>query len=334
MAEPPLTAAALLGALDDPTLMVVGSIIASANPAAKQLFGAIEGRDIRLAVRQPDALALIAAGEDADAEVAGIGRVGQPWHLTVRRLAAGTVLVRLADRSEVVSAERLRVDFVANASHELRTPLSTIMGYAETLSDDFEGPPELRSKFATIILEESRRMLRLVEDLMDLSRVQADRYDHPTQLVSIPKIAMMAIANAAPLLTDGAAVETELADSLPLVRGDESQLLQVLDNLLTNAIRYGHGAMRGSRVVVRAAHSGNRVRVSVSDEGPGIAREHLPRLTERFYRVDAARSRHSGGTGLGLAIVKHVVERHRGTLEINSEVGTGTTVTFALPAAG
>jgi two-component system phosphate regulon sensor histidine kinase PhoR len=176
-------------------------------------------------------------------------------------------------------------------------------------------------------------MLRIIEDLMSLSRIEADRFIAPSESVSLAEVIEAAVANIG--RTRGAAqcqLIAEVAPELPLIRGDRSQLLQVVDNLLSNAVRYGCTGP-GSKVRVAAARNGDWVTLKVIDHGPGIPREHLPRVTERFYRVDPARSRESGGTGLGLAIVKHIVERHRGTLEIRSVVGEGTNVTVRLPAA-
>ncbi len=324
----------LVDALDEPALIVAGGVVRLANAAARTLLGAgIEGRDVRLAIRHPQALDHILSGTSTDVDASGIGELGRSWRLYVRALNSGSVLVRMIDRSDAVSAERMRVDFVANASHELRTPLSTILGYAETLAEEGDQPPELRARFGATIRDEARRMLRIIEDLMSLSRIEADRFVAPAERVSLTDVIDAALANAAN--TPGARVcelTVDAAKSLPSIRGDEAQLIQVLDNLIGNAIRYGCDRP-GSKVRISAARDGGWVALTVTDHGPGIPREHIPRITERFYRVDAARSRESGGTGLGLAIVKHIVERHRGTLEIKSIVGEGTSVTVRLPAA-
>jgi two-component system phosphate regulon sensor histidine kinase PhoR len=332
MIDVAVSAAALLGGLQEPALIIDGNLVAVANDQASLLLGpGIEGRDVRLAIRHPQALEHILGGSDADVDVTGIGQLGQPWQLTVRQLGRGIVLVRLFDRAQIVAAEKMRVDFVANASHELRTPLATITGYAETLAEDGDVPPELRRKFARTMLEEARRMLHLIEDLMSLSRIQADRFVTPRDHISIEEVIRGAVQQVRPL-QDRAQCEivADIADNLPPIRGDRTQLVQVLDNLLSNAIRYGCGAP-GAAISITAALDRSSVRVIVQDHGPGISPEHLPRLTERFYRVDAGRSRHTGGTGLGLAIVKHIVERHRGKLDIESEAGGGTTVTIRLP---
>jgi two-component system phosphate regulon sensor histidine kinase PhoR len=323
---------AILDAIEEPALIVDRGLVTAANQAARQLLGGqIEARDLRFAIRHPLALDTILAGRHADIELVGIGAPDRPWSLSVRPIGHGPVLVRLADRSAVRSTERMRTDFVANASHELRTPLATIIGYAETLSE--EGPIDegMRSRFGATIETEARRMLRIVEDLMSLSRIEADRYLVPHEQVDMGEVARIAIEHAGPLIERrGCRIEAHIESGVPPVPGDFGQLLQLADNLIGNAIRYGCNEKScTAEIAVRA--DGGRVQLIVSDRGDGIAPEHLPRLTERFYRVDSARSRESGGTGLGLAIVKHIVERHRGTLDIKSGPGRGTEVTVSLP---
>ena len=324
----------IVDAIEEPALIVERGILLVATAAAGDLLGrAIEGRDVRLAIRHPQALDHLRSGQPAELDVTGIGEIGRSWRIAVRPLDNGSVLVRLTDRSASVSAERMRVDFVANASHELRTPLATILGYSETIADEPDLPVEQRSSFGRTMRDEARRMLRIIEDLMSLSRIEADRFATPVEQVSVEEVVRNAVANAG-LVRGGEQCEfqIDLGDDLPPVRGDYAQLLQVIDNLLTNAVRYGCRTVP-CRIEVGARSDGDWVRVTVTDYGPGIAREHLPRLTERFYRVDPARSRESGGTGLGLSIVKHIVERHRGTLDIKSRLGEGTSVTVRLPAA-
>jgi two-component system phosphate regulon sensor histidine kinase PhoR len=323
----------LVDALDEPALVVEGSIVRLANPPARRLFGAgIEGRDVRLAIRHPQALERILAHQSTEIDATGIAELGRSWRLVIRQLGYGSALVRMIDRSKSVSAEKMRVDFVANASHELRTPLSTILGYAETLAEEDDLPAELRSNFGQTIRDEARRMLRIIEDLMSLSRIEADRFLAPDETVSIADVVETAIANAAQIRGGGQRdISVDLEPNLPGVQGDCGQLVQLLDNLVSNAVRYGCDRP-DSGIEVTAQQDGRWIVLTVTDHGPGIAREHLPRITERFYRVDAARSRESGGTGLGLAIVKHIVERHRGSLEIKSSVGIGTSVSVRLPA--
>ena len=325
---------ALVDALDEPALLIDGNLVAIANAPARDLLGvAIEGRDLRLAIRHPQALERILAQRPDEIDVTGIAEPGRSWRLIVRPLLNSTTLVRIIDRTDSVSAEKMRVDFVANASHELRTPLSTVLGYAETLAEEADLPSELRSSFGRTIRDDALRMLRIIEDLMSLSRIEADRFMAPADIVELDDVVRTSLANSSHL-RGGRQCEFEvhLGDDLPSVRGDRAQLVQVLDNLLSNAVRYGcEGAH--SKIEISATRMGRWVVLSVTDHGPGIPREHLPRLTERFYRVDAARSRESGGTGLGLAIVKHIIERHRGALEIDSTLGAGTTVKVRLPAS-
>ncbi|MFL6829345.1 MAG: sensor histidine kinase [Sphingomicrobium sp.] len=325
---------ALVDALDEPALIVEGTVVRLANRLACELLGAgIEGRDIRLAIRHPQALERILANQSSEIDVTGIVELGRSWRLVIRPLRPGAALVRMIDRSEAVSAEKMRVDFVANASHELRTPLSTILGYAETLAEESDLPSEFRASFGGTIRDEARRMLRIIEDLMSLSRIEADRFVAPDETVSIEDIIQTSVATAAQ--AEGGAqcdFAVSIEDDLPRIRGDRAQLMQVFDNLLGNAVRYGCDGS-SSRIELSVARDRRWINVTVTDHGPGIAREHLPRVTERFYRVDPARSRESGGTGLGLAIVKHIVERHRGALEIRSTVGVGTSVTVRLPVS-
>ena len=323
-----------LEALDEPAMVLERGVIRLANHAARTLLGAgIEGNDVRLAIRHPQALENILPGQPGDVDITGIGQFGQPWTLSIRRIDEGSLLVRLIDRSAAIAAERMRVDFVANASHELRTPLATILGYSETLADEADVEPDIRTTFGSTIRSEAQRMLRIIEDLMSLSRIEAGRFVTPSDRVSIGEVAESSVANAGRIAgASECQIHVDVEGELPPVLGDHSQLLQLLDNLLSNAIRYGCEA-GGCSVRVAVAGDDGFVRLSVSDNGPGIPREHLRRVTERFYRVDAARSRESGGTGLGLAIVKHIVERHRGTLDIRSSLGEGTEVVVRLPVA-
>lgn len=321
----------LIDALEEPTIIVGGRRIELANAPARDLLGDhIEGRDVRLALRHPQALDLILAQRSGDIDVTGVGEIGRSWRLLIRNIA-GSVLVRMIDRSAAVSAEKMRIDFVANASHELRTPLATIIGYSETLADSDDLADELRSTFSRTIGDEAHRMLRIIEDLMSLSRLGARRFVKPTETLRIEHVIDTAVTNTR-FVANGrqCRLVVDVGSDLPEVVGDFDQLVQLFDNLLSNAVRYGCGA-GGCEVRVSVVEDGGFLRIAVADQGPGIAKEHLPRLTERFYRVDSGRSREQGGTGLGLAIVKHVVERHRGLLEISSELGTGTTFTVRLP---
>ena len=325
----------LVEALPEPILIVAdGRIVVSNDAARAVLAGATEGADVRLAIRHPAALERLLGEDTAADEVAlvGVGGPERRWALRVSPLSGGLRLVRLADRSDAHAAEQMRVDFVANASHELRTPLATLVGYAETLREaGDEVDAATRARFTAIIHDEARRMQRLVEDLISLSRIEGEKFSPPGDAVDLAALLEetgRAAANAA--AQRGCRIAIEAPAGLPPVAGDRAQLLQLYDNLVANALRYGRS---GGTVRISAAAHGEEVRTAVADDGEGIAKEHIPRLTERFYRVDATRSRSAGGTGLGLAIVKHIVERHRGRLVIESEPGRGTIVTVTLPAA-
>ena len=228
----------------------------------------------------------------------------------------------------------MRMDFVANASHELRTPLAAIKGFLETLEDPKAGKDDAtRARFLKIMYDEADRMQRLVEDLMSLSRIEAEKFELPSDRIDLSDLVGEArdfyINSRGKKESD---IVLNLPDHIPLVHGDRAQLAQVINNLLSNAFKYGK---KGTPVTISLTpnKSGTMFCLAISDQGDGIAPEHIPRLTERFYRVDKGRSKSIGGTGLGLAIVKHITERHGGRMEITSEVGTGTTVSIMLPIA-
>ncbi len=328
----------LLESSDEPMLLTFERRVTLANPAARALLGEhIEGDDVRLAIRHPAAAERL-LGDPAEAgerttrtDLAGLGDAGQRWEMAVATLPGGVRLVRLIDRSQAHAAEQTRADFVANASHELRTPLATLLGFLETLEDEeVAADAGTRRKFLSIMAEEAQRIRALVDDLMSLSRVEADRYSVPRDPVDlVPLAESVRAANTRVIEQRGASVVIDNQAGEAIVAGDQVQLAQLLTNLVTNALRYGRA---GTPVHVRLEDAGpDMIRLSVIDQGEGIAAEHLPRLTERFYRVDASRSRSVGGTGLGLAIVKHIALRHRGRLDIRSTLGEGTKVRVYLP---
>jgi two-component system phosphate regulon sensor histidine kinase PhoR len=329
----------LIETTDDPLILVERQLVVRANLAARNLLGAhIVGEDMRLAIRHPAAaerLAIPSAIETAaPVELAGLGDRERRWEMFVHELSGGTRLVRLRDRTGTYVAERMRVDFVANASHELRTPLATLLGFIETLQDQNAAEDiATRSRFLKIMFGEAKRMQQLVDDLISLSRIEAEKFRPPQDALDLAALiedVEVAIRSGRPDDASRLLVETDTR-VLP-VAGDHIQLAQLLHNLIGNALKYGRSGTP-VRITLSNAPRG-MVRLSIADEGDGIAPEHLPRLTERFYRVDPGRSRALGGTGLGLAIVKHIVERHRGRLDIESEVGRGTTVSVLLPVAG
>ncbi|WBO21226.1 ATP-binding protein [Sphingomonas abietis] len=323
----------LLGAVDDPLLLVEGRRVVRANAAAVSVLGEhVLGEDVRLAIRHPAASELLTGDGNVggNVELIGLGAADRHWILSTQPLGGGTRLVRLSDRTATRASERIRVDFVANASHELRTPLASLIGFIETL-EDANGPNEasVRQRFLGIMAGEARRMQRLVDDLISLSRIEADKHRLPAAAIALGALARETADTLRGDLAGKPRVELMIEDGLPPVVGDRAQLSQLLHNLVGNALKYGDP---NKAVRVKIARSGAAMlRLAVTDEGEGIAPQHLPRLTERFYRVDAGRSRQAGGTGLGLAIVKHIVERHRGRLDIASTQGVGTTVTVFLP---
>ena len=242
-------------------------------------------------------------------------------------------IVQIEDLTEARRAEELRSDFIANASHELRTPLASIVGYIETLQHHARDDPEARERFLAIMAREAGRMQRLVDDLMSLSRIEMSEHLRPAEECSLTQVAAESAAALMPVARrQGVALEIAVEPGGAVVLGDRDQLEQVFTNLIDNAMKYGgEGAVvRVTEAAPSRAHP-SRVGVTVADDGPGIPREHIHRLTERFYRVNAASSRNKGGTGLGLAIVKHILNRHGGRLEIVSEPGEGSAFTVWLP---
>lgn len=337
---PPLPSASdLIEAVDEPLLIVRNRKVLLANSAARAILGAhIEGADVRLAIRHPAAAQILGEPEGADqpgdssrTELVGLGELDRRWEMTTARLKDGSRLVRLTDRSEVHATEQMRVDFVANASHELRTPLATLIGFLETLQDETAAEDrDTRSRFLRIMHDEARRMQQLVEDLISLSRIEAERFTVPRDAIDVLPLVEEVRTGCRQLMEErkNRIVVRNIA-SATRVLGDRPQLLQLLRNLIVNALKYGRP---GNDIEVIFEDAGaDMLHLTVTDHGEGIAPEHLPRLTERFYRVDAGRSRAVGGTGLGLAIVKHIVGRHRGRLDIRSRPGEGTSVHVLLP---
>lgn len=329
--------AAVLEALPDPVLIVADGRVALANTAAFNVLGKhILGEDVRTAIRHPAASEHLASrhhGQDRGIELVGLGVRDQRWLMRVAELGDGRRLVHLVDRSLAHAAERMRVDFVANASHELRTPLAAILGFVETLGEPEAGGDEpTRTRFLDVMMKEARRMQGLVDDLISLSRIEADKHRAPDDAVDLASL--LGDVNRVVRQQPGGAgrdLIVAIDADVPEVAGDHAQLSQLLHNVVGNSIKYGRA---GTPIRINMARAGrDMVRLSVEDEGDGISPEHLPRLTERFYRIDSGRSRAMGGTGLGLSIVKHIVERHRGRLDISSHPGKGTTVSVTLPVA-
>ncbi len=324
---------ATIDAIDEPVLTIAGGHVVLANPAARALLGQhIVGGDVRLAIRHPAAAERLFGDRDDGEPVnlVGLGARDQSWEMRVRPLPGDHRLVHLVDRTGNRATERMRVDFVANASHELRTPLASLLGFIETLRDEAGEDPAVRERFLKVMNDEARRMQRLIDDLISLSRIEAEKYRAPDQAVDLSAM-LSAVCDELASTNPNRAADIALdIDPAVTVIGDRAQVSQLLHNVVGNAMKYGRA---GTPVEVRIRAGDRMAELAVRDHGEGVAIDHLPRLTERFYRVDSGRSRALGGTGLGLAIVKHIVERHRGRLDIGSVVGDGTTVTVLLPLA-
>ena len=344
----------VLAALPDAAVLLNGnSVVLDFNGKAAELFSQLSvGIQISAASRNPDLLDGIGLIRDGGEQitVAMNERVPLERNLmaTLSKVstdggssAAPVLLIIIRDLTQSRRIESLRTDFVANASHELRTPLASIIGFIETLQGPAKNDPGARDKFLTVMSTQAQRMKRLVDDLMSLTKVEMHAHVMPRGLVDLNSV----IDHVREALQPLAAVENVRLTVSPLgapamVQGDRDELVQVFQNLIHNGIRYGR---TGGSVTVRVdpampgsgpkRSTGRFLRVQIADDGPGIAPQHLPRLTERFYRVDVAASRKKEGTGLGLAIAKHVVNRHRGELDIRSEVGKGSVFTVMLPEA-
>jgi len=345
--------AAIIEALPDPLLVLAADRGAlRANRAAREMLGTRQGTDSRAGTAAPpDAAALLrhpalaealdralASGEPAMADLVLPVPVMRDVAVQVIPMDppladGGRVIVLLSDRTRERAVERMRADFVANASHELRTPLASLIGFIETLRGPAADDPAAQQRFLQIMAEQSDRMRRLIDDLLGLSRIELTEHQAPSGRAEVAAIARAEADAMAPIL---AARKAKLV--LDLAEGDAApadgdQVAQVIRNLLDNAIRHGRdrGTIRLAVAPGVAPDGRGGMVLSVTDDGAGIPRDHIPRLTERFYRVDKGRSRSAGGTGLGLAIVKHIVNRHRGTLAIESEEGVGTTFRIWLP---
>ena len=331
-----------------PLMLVDGrGYVEEYNEQADLLFGPITiAKPVDFAIRSNDVLQKIQQVSDGtipagETQMTLRGTFVQHFTVLISQFITDDVpriAVIFIDRSAAIEAEKMRADFVANVSHELRTPLTSILGFVETLQGVAGQDEAIRAKFLAILQQQSERMVRLVADQLSLSRIEQTENVQPEAIINLTEMAERVLTS---LEKQAGAANITLSITAPplpvLVRGEADELIQMIQNLTENAIRYGH---QGGFVKViidnrtshpSITHKDGCFSVAVSDDGDGIAEEHLPRLTERFYRVDAGRSREIGGTGLGLAIVKHIVNRHRGVMDITSHIGTGTTFTIYLP---
>ncbi|MBV1700659.1 MAG: two-component sensor histidine kinase [Hyphomicrobiales bacterium] len=334
---------AIVDVLPEPAMVISaeGRILA-ANSATQALFPAMRMGDLlALNLRAPDILDAMARvrAEGKTESVLWLERVPVERLFDVHIALIETpdqphaLMLALRDLTELRRVERMRVDFVANASHELRTPLASLLGFIETLQGAARDDSIARERFLKIMYEQARRMARLVDDLLSLSRIEQNLHLRPEQPVDLGLVVRHIVDTLSSMANEGKVqLKLQVAGNV-MVTGDRDELLRVAENLIENAIKYGSSAKPGEQALVEIeVDAGPRqARLSVRDYGPGIASEHLPRLTERFYRVDAGESRSKGGTGLGLAIVKHIVARHRGRLTIVSKLGEGTQAEITLP---
>ena len=339
----------LLAAAPLPQILVgANARVAAANAGTTALFGSsLQGRHYVTVLRQPAVLdcveAILAGGAPATAvlHLTSGSRRDTTWRVSVGpvRLPDGLgALVSFEDTTAESEASQIRRDFVANVSHELRTPLTALLGFIETLRGAARRDVAAQERFLEIMAREAERMNRLVDGLLSLNRVESEERMRPTAQVDLAATVQSVALSLRPLADEAGVSLMVCADVDPaLVHGDEDQLAQVLNNLVENAIKYGGSGgevhLTVSRVAREAALRAAAIRVDVTDQGEGFDQVHIPRLTERFYRVDTHRSRELGGTGLGLAIVKHIVSRHRGRLRITSEKGKGSTFSVILPAS-
>lgn len=314
-----------------PLLLTKRNKIALANRTARRMMGQhIIGQDARVAFRQPEAIALLGENRTGQAIVRGLVRRRDIWLINRQALDEDRAVIELINQTAEADISRAHTDFVANASHELRTPLASILGYVETLRESGDSmDASTAQKFLGTIEREGQRLQNIISDLMSLSRVEAEKHDLPAGFIELRPLTERAARDAA----GHDRIERlllEMAEN-PGVQGDQGQLEQVVRNLVDNALKYG-SQETPVKVRLDLAQDG-MARIAVTDQGEGIAPEQIPLLTRRFYRTDPGRSRASGGTGLGLAIVKHIVERHRGRLDISSDLGVGTRVVVRLPLA-
>ena len=330
----------IVDALPEAALVVnAHNIIIAANQQADDLLDApLSGEPAGFFLRSPAVLRGISETRNnqtvSESDFEMRDRVTRAINVHLSALgrddAGPLVLALLRDRTREEQIERMRSDFVANASHELRTPLTTLSGFIETMQGAASKDEKARTQFLALMKTQADRMSRLIDDLLSLSRIELDEHIVPNQQVNLVNtINQVQNLLQTQIRASGSTLDVQLPDEL-LVRGDANQLAQVLHNLIENAVKYSG---QGKRITVTGQVSRGLVTVTVKDDGPGIASHHIPRLTERFYRVNVQDSRTRGGTGLGLAICKHILNRHRGELRIESQVGVGSEFSIHMPVS-
>jgi len=340
---------AIVAGLPDPVIALdKNGRVLTLNERARLLAPALrQGEPVSLALRMPELIEAVgrayASGEEQRAEYSERVPLDRWFEMIVMPVKRepnvkkpDLVLMTFHDLTPLRHVEEMRADFVANASHELRTPLAALSGFIETLQGSARDDAKARERFLPIMQEQARRMARLIDDLLSLSRIELNAHRRPDTPVDLVPIVRQVADGLETLARDrDVVVHVEAANALT-VPGDRDELVRVFENLIENALKYGAPGKRVDITLARGVSPEGEpeARVGVRDYGPGISPEHLPRLTERFYRVDVRDSRAQGGTGLGLALVKHILNRHRGRLSIESMPGAGATFTVYLPAAG
>lgn len=338
----------VLAGIPDPVIALDrdGNVVAFNDSATAVAPALRRGEPASLTLRMPDVVEAVrrarSSGETQEVEFYERVPVDRWFQAVVTPVNIGAhpssgpalVLMTFRDLTPLHRVEEMRADFVANASHELRTPLAALSGFIDTLQGPARNDPAARERFLPIMQAQATRMARLIDDLLSLSRIELSAHVRPETRVDVVPIVRQVADGLQTLARDrDVKVDVQAPSGVVVVLGDRDELLRVFENLIENALKY---AASGKRVDIvlgegRTPDGGPEARVAVRDYGPGIPPEHLPRLTERFYRVDAGESRAQGGTGLGLALVKHILNRHRGRLTIESPPGAGATFTVHLP---
>ena len=324
-------------ALPDPSLLLDRrSVVLHRNAAAAREFPEVViGSLLTASLRNPALLGAVdTARRTQEAQTVELHQTvpNETWHRASVAPLAGSdeiIVITLQSLTEQKRLEQLRSDFIANASHELRTPLASVTGFIETLMGPAANDPAARERFLKIMLQQAKRMAALIDDLLSLSRIEMRQHLRPTGTVDLP-VLLREVRDGFEMQARDAGIKLDIAapDGAP-VTGERTELYEVFENLVDNAIKYG-GEGGSVEIAVGPGRVGYDYAITVTDHGEGIEPQHVPRLTERFYRVDAESSRKKKGTGLGLAIVKHIVNRHRGLLTIKSKPGEGTRVEVLL----
>ena len=337
----------ILEGFADPVILVDGArqVVYANTAASKFMDVATIGRDLAISFRHPSALEavddVLKNKFEQTSEINIAAPIPQIYQLQTKSvelpqgIGQGAMIV-MRDVTSLKSSDQMRQDFIANVSHELRSPISSLIGIIETLRESAQADRATQQKYLQIMSEEAARMARLIDDLLSLSKVEVSEHVAPVESVSIRSILDTTIELLRErALEKGMILKLTSAVSSPDVSGDSDELMEVFQNLIDNAIKYGDTESEINIIVGKVTRIPDLkvpgLFISIENQGEGIAAEHIPRLTERFYRVDKGRSRKTGGTGLGLAIVKHIVSRHRGRLSIESFEGKTTTFTVFLP---